>query len=59
MAAIFPQGRAPVGDTAAVEAILARWHAQRPTVPAENPYTLERMLSSTLAVYKELVENQD
>jgi glycosyltransferase involved in cell wall biosynthesis len=55
LVAVFPEGRAPVGDTAAVEQILARWHAQRPTVPAENPFTLERMLSSTLSVYQELV----
>lgn len=53
LAAVFPEGRAPVGDTAAVETLLARWHAQRPMVPAENPFTLERMLRSTLAVYKE------
>ncbi len=56
LAAVFPEGRAPVGDVAAVEQILARWYAQHPTVPAENPFTLERMLSSTLAVYKELAE---
>lgn len=56
LAAVFPQGRVPVGDTAAAETLLAHWHAQRPAVPAQNPFTLERMLSSTLGVYLELAE---
>ncbi len=55
LAAVFPEGRVPVGDVAALEEKLARWHVQRPTVPAANPFTLERMLKSTLGVYLELV----
>ena len=55
LAAVFPEGCAPVGDTTAVEEMLARWHVQRPKVPDKNPFTLERMLGSTLAVYIELV----
>jgi glycosyltransferase involved in cell wall biosynthesis len=54
LAAVFPQGRVPVGDTQALEEKLAHWHARRPTVPDSNPFTLERMLSSTLGVYLEL-----
>jgi len=55
LAAVFPEGCAPVGDTTAVEEMLVRWHVQRPKVPDKNPFTLERMLGSTLDVYIELV----
>jgi glycosyltransferase involved in cell wall biosynthesis len=54
LAAVFPDGRVPVGDRAALEETLARWYAQRPVVPTHNPFTLERMLRSTLEVYLEL-----
>jgi glycosyltransferase involved in cell wall biosynthesis len=54
LAAVFPDGRVPVGDVAALEAKLAQWYAMRPTVPDSNPFTLERMLRSTLEVYREL-----
>jgi len=54
LAAVFPQGRVPVGDTAGVEELLARWYVERPAVPAHNPFTLERMLRSTLETYLEL-----
>jgi len=54
LAAVFPEGRVPVGDVAALSDLLARWHAHRPSVPDSNPFTLERMLQSTLEVYREL-----
>ena len=54
LAAVFPEGRIPVGDTQAAEAKLARWHTQAPAVPANHPFTLERMLRSTLETYLEL-----
>ena len=54
LATVFPAGRIPVGDVAALEDRLAHWYAQRPVVPATNPFTLERMLRSTLEVYREL-----
>ena len=57
LAAVFPEGRVPVGDTASAEALLARWHGQRPSVPTRNPFTLERMLDSTLGVYHELADD--
>ena len=44
-----------VGDAPAMEDKLAHWYARRPTVPKQNPFTLERMLCSTLEVYRELV----
>lgn len=55
LAAVFPQGRVPVGDTARAEELLAGWYVERPVVPAQNPFTLERMLHSTLETYLELV----
>ncbi len=54
LAAVFPQGRIPVGDTQAAEEMLARWYRQTPVVPATHPFTLERMLRSTLEIYIEL-----
>jgi glycosyltransferase involved in cell wall biosynthesis len=57
LAAVFPEGRVPVGDVAALEDKLAQWYAQPPVVPTQNPFTLERMLSSTLGVYRELAGN--
>lgn len=55
LAAVFPEGRVAVGDAPAMEDKLAHWYARRPTVPKQNPFTLERMLCSTLEVYRELV----
>ena len=56
LAAVFPEGRIPVGDTQAAEAKLAHWYLQPPAVPTTHPYTLERMLRSTLEVYFELAD---
>ena len=58
LAAVFPDGRVPVGDVEAAQATLARWYHARPRVPEQNPFTLERMLGSTLGVYHELAERQ-
>jgi glycosyltransferase involved in cell wall biosynthesis len=54
LAAVFPEGRIRVGDTQAAEEKLARWYRQAPAVPATHPFTLERMLRSTLETYLEL-----
>jgi glycosyltransferase involved in cell wall biosynthesis len=54
LAAVFPQGRVAVGDTAMAEELLARWYVERPTAPTQNPFTLERMLRSTFETYLEL-----
>jgi glycosyltransferase involved in cell wall biosynthesis len=52
--ALFPAGRVPVGDVAAVCARLAAWHAGAPRPAANQLYTLERMCTSTLDLYQEL-----
>jgi glycosyltransferase involved in cell wall biosynthesis len=54
LAAILPQGAVPVGDVAAASKKAAEWIQKPPAVPTQNPFTLERMLSSTLKVYLEL-----
>ncbi len=54
LAAIYPAGRVAVGDVGALERLLAGWVSGAPPVPCEQPFTLERMLRSTLGVYLEL-----
>lgn len=54
LAAIYPAGRVAVGDTHALARLLAGWVSGAPPVPREQPFTLERMLRSTLEVYREL-----
>jgi glycosyltransferase involved in cell wall biosynthesis len=56
LAAIFPEGRLPVGDTQAAEETLAGWYLHPPAVPTTHPFTLERMQRSTLEVYFELAD---
>ncbi len=51
LAAILPAGAVPVGDVnLAIEKTLL-WLDTPPCVPEHNPFTLDRMLASTLAVY--------
>jgi hypothetical protein len=57
MAAILPEGAIPVCDIDAAADKAATWLAHPPEVPAQNPFTLERMLSSTLDVYLELADS--
>jgi glycosyltransferase involved in cell wall biosynthesis len=57
LAALLPEGAVPVGDTRMVADKLARWLGQPPEVTADNPFTLERMLSATLDVYRELANS--
>jgi len=52
--ALFPAGRVPVGDVAAVCARLAAWHAGAPRPAANDLYTLARMCASTLDLYRSL-----
>ncbi|OYY94459.1 MAG: glycosyl transferase [Hydrogenophilales bacterium 28-61-23] len=56
LAAILPEGAIPVGDIDAATEKAAAWLARPPEVPTHNPYTLERMLASTLDVYRELAD---
>ncbi|MBC7979766.1 MAG: glycosyltransferase family 4 protein [Armatimonadetes bacterium] len=53
---LFPQGRVPVGDVStAIE--VARLILQNQQIPiANNFYTLERMLSATISVYSDLLQ---
>ena len=57
MAAILPEGAIPVCDIDAASDKAATWLAHPPEVPTQNPFTLERMLSSTLKVYLELADS--
>ncbi len=52
----LPEGNIPVGDTAAMTALLARWHAQPPPVPRQlpSPYKMSDMIQAHLDVYREI-----
>lgn len=54
LVALLPDGAIPVGDVASASAKAAAWLRQAPRIPATYPFTLERMLSATLEVYREL-----
>ncbi|MDP2786949.1 MAG: glycosyltransferase family 4 protein [Pseudomonadota bacterium] len=56
LAAILPAGAIPLGDIDAAAKKAAAWLAQPPEVPTQNPFTLARMLASTLDVYRELAD---
>lgn len=51
---VFPGGLVAPGDVRAAAERVAGFCAARPTVPAEIPFTLQRMLDETLALYAEL-----
>jgi glycosyltransferase involved in cell wall biosynthesis len=52
---IFPQGLVPPGDLDAVSKRINQFRDTPPTVPDNNPYTLERMQNTTIALYQSLV----
>jgi glycosyltransferase involved in cell wall biosynthesis len=52
---IFPQGLAPVGDLDAAVSITQRILNQGGSTAGAGPFALQRMLSSTLAVYQSLL----
>ncbi len=54
LAATLPEGAVEPGNTLAMITLLAKWHKQNPVLIDEHPFTLENMLSKTLAVYHEL-----
>ncbi|VAW76976.1 Glycosyltransferase [hydrothermal vent metagenome] len=54
LAKVLPSGAIAIGDTAAMTALLVQWYQQAPEIEDEHPFTLENMLSRTLAVYHEL-----
>lgn len=51
--ALLPEGCVPVGNRQAMADLLVRWRTEPPAPPREHPYTLARMLASTLDVYEE------
>ncbi|MEJ2565605.1 MAG: glycosyltransferase family 4 protein [Gammaproteobacteria bacterium] len=53
LAEILPEGGVPVGDQDKVVERLLTWYGTPPQVPSRHPFTLERMLSATLEVYRE------
>lgn len=55
LAEILPEGRVPVGDQDGVVERLLAWYGTPPQVPARQPFTLERMLTATLEVYRDAV----
>jgi len=52
---VFPAGRVPVGDLDALTGRVAEALERPPTVPEHHPFTLERSLRGTMAVYAEVV----
>lgn len=58
LAAILPRGAVPVGDHVTAVQRLMAWYGMPPQVPTRQPFTLERMLTATLEVYREAVANR-
>ncbi len=55
---LFPEGLVTPSDTEAVVKKVLEFHDAMPLVPEDNPFTLQRMLDSTLDLYLELVSKQ-
>lgn len=58
LAAMCPEGRVPPGDWQAMAELLARWRTQPPAVASDHPFTLAKMLASTLDVYREALAGE-
>ncbi|MBI5041457.1 MAG: glycosyltransferase family 4 protein [Gammaproteobacteria bacterium] len=58
LATIFPEGRVPVGDRDELIARVENFLSKTPAVPGGHPFTLQRMLDSTLELYQSLVGGQ-
>lgn len=56
LAALFPEGRVPPGDTDALYETVKKLLSTGPHEVHENPFTLQAMLDATLAVYHSLAE---
>ncbi len=54
LAALFPDGRVPVGDLDVLTARVEHFLGKTPVVPAGHPFTLRRMLDATLGLYEAL-----
>jgi len=57
LAAIFPSGCVALNDIDGMVRLLAQWYERSPLVPREIPFTRQKMLNDTLAVYTELLPN--
>lgn len=55
--AILPDGCVPVNDIGGAARLAGYWLSAPPSVPHTQPFTLRRMLESTLEVYLELSKN--
>ena len=53
LAAIFPEGLVQLDDLQRIIERIRTWQRTPPHVPAQQPFTLERMLTATLEVYEE------
>lgn len=53
--AMFPQGNVPPGQWQVAADLIASWIKTPPAPPSENAFTLENMLSQTVAVYRNLL----
>jgi glycosyltransferase involved in cell wall biosynthesis len=51
---LFPAGAVAVGDAAGIRNRLLEWYPAAPTPAVNHLYTLERMLDSTLDLYREM-----
>ncbi len=52
---LLPSGKVPPGDVTAAAAAVRRFLECPPPIPTGHPFTLDRMLDGTVAVYKELL----
>lgn len=51
---LLPEGRIPVGDVAAMADLVAAWYRRPVEVRRDHPFTLDRMIDQTIAVYREV-----
>lgn len=59
LTAILPEGRVTPGDKAAVAARIAQFLDDMPVVPEKQPFTLDRMLDSTLRCYLDMISKKE
>lgn len=59
LSVFLPQGKCPTKDTAAMEALLARWYTERPVPvhPVPAPYRREDMINAHAELYRSLCRN--
>lgn len=56
---IFPAGLVTKHDIAAATKLIIKLLSNRPSIPDNNPYTLQRMLDSTISLYEQLSAGGD